>query len=83
MACFVCEKCGCLENTAPSHYWVREEGQPALCSECDPEIGKWHGWFPKKKYTGKEDIINKECDYARRLRNQIEKKGNREKAQTN
>lgn len=22
-------------------------GKPALCSACDPEIGQWHGQFPK------------------------------------
>jgi hypothetical protein len=47
MSLFRCSKCGCVENTALSRYWMREE-KPPLCSECDPEIGKWHGAFPKE-----------------------------------
>ena len=52
MPLFQCSKCGCVENTAPSNYAVRERGSPALCSECDPEIGKWHGMFPKRSAKG-------------------------------
>ncbi len=28
------------------------EEEPLLCSECDPEIGKWHGCFPKESADG-------------------------------
>jgi hypothetical protein len=48
MPCFVCEKCGCIENTAIGHYWSRTKiffkegslspelvGKP-LCIECTP-----------------------------------------------
>lgn len=69
MPLFKCSKCGCVENTALSNFWSRgmnfETGKlivpkpPALCSECDPAIGKWHGEFPKRpwdadaeKYSG-------------------------------
>ena len=62
MSLFRCEQCGCVENTAASNYISRkypysEDGKalpslPALCSECDPEIGKWHGLFPKKSAKG-------------------------------
>ena len=54
MSCFRCEKCGCVENTATSGYWSREDGKDkrALCSECDPAIGKWHGRFPKRSAKG-------------------------------
>ena len=62
MSIFRCEKCGCMENTASSNYWSRrhrtaEDGQvleplSALCSECDPEIGAWHGMFPKRSAKG-------------------------------
>jgi hypothetical protein len=52
MSLFKCGKCGCIENTAVSHYWTREKGTPPLCSECDPEIGKWHGRFPKQSAEG-------------------------------
>lgn len=54
MPTYMCSKCGCIENTALSRYWVRNLGNkkkdnPPLCSECDPEIGKWHGRFLKEK----------------------------------
>lgn len=45
---FKCAKCGCLENTATSNYWIRKKGAPQLCSECDTEIGKWHDKFDKQ-----------------------------------
>jgi len=53
MPVFECDRCGCIENTATSNYWSRDflhegENYPALCSECDPEIGKWHGEFKKE-----------------------------------
>jgi hypothetical protein len=52
MTSFKCEKCGCMDNSALTRYWIREKGTPALCSECDPKIRKWHGCFPKmKEYT--------------------------------
>lgn len=49
MPLFKCTGCGCVENTALANYWwkVQHEGKSALCSECDPEIGKWHDRFPK------------------------------------
>lgn len=49
MSIFRCTKCGMVENTALSQYWwnVMQEKKPALCSECDPEIGKWHGHFER------------------------------------
>lgn len=49
MPIFKCTKCGMVENTATSHYWwtVHQEKKPALCSVCDPEIGKWHEEFPR------------------------------------
>lgn len=59
MPLFKCETCGCVENTALSNYWTRnidwaQQGvtlsNPALCSECDPAIGRWHGWFPKRPW---------------------------------
>jgi len=49
MSLFRCEDCGCVENTALSNFWMRRQKTDgkALCSECDPGIGKWHGRFPK------------------------------------
>lgn len=59
MPIFRCEKCGCVENTASSGYWLRkidratgEFTEPALCSECDPRFEKWHGMFDKMSATG-------------------------------
>jgi hypothetical protein len=54
MSIFRCEQCGCIENTATSSYWFRSENKDkrALCSECDPETGKWHGRFPKQSAKG-------------------------------
>jgi hypothetical protein len=58
MSIFRCEQCGCVENTATSNYWAQQypiDGsveKPKLCSECDPEIGKWHGDFPKQSAKG-------------------------------
>ena len=53
MSLFKCEKCGCVENTALSLYWFSNwrKGIGKLCSECDPQIGKWHGMFPKQDAT--------------------------------
>jgi hypothetical protein len=50
MSLFRCEGCGCVENTALSHFHLIRgvKGKPALCSECDPDIGRWHGVFPKQ-----------------------------------
>ena len=69
MPLFVCDICGCVDNTALGHYWGRDRdsfGKPELlgkmlCSECTPDTykdgtknpdgGKWHGKFPKRKAT--------------------------------
>ena len=51
MSLFKCEECGCVENTATSRYWFRNHDGAigrALCSECDPNIGRWHRVFPKR-----------------------------------
>ena len=55
MSVFRCEECGCIENTATSNYWSHkdEKDSRALCSECDPVMGKkWHDCFPKKSASG-------------------------------
>lgn len=43
MPLFICEKCGCIENTALGRYWSRnmniwadDNRGKALCSECAP-----------------------------------------------
>ena len=57
MSVFRCEKCNCIENTATSGYWCKGD-KPALCSECDPELSKWHNRFPKRQYKKGDDILN-------------------------
>ena len=53
MALFPCSKCGCVEDTALCHFWsARLRQMPAVCSACDPMIGKWHGEFPKEPAEG-------------------------------
>ena len=51
MSLFACSKCKTIDNTATSGYWFRGEGQPPLCSACDPAIGKWHGCFRRTKFN--------------------------------
>lgn len=58
MSLFQCYECGCRENTATCNFWSRMdaagqwrgvESKPwMLCSACDPDIGKWHGMFPRR-----------------------------------
>ena len=49
MPLFACSKCNCVEDTALSHYWgARLRQTAALCSACDPAIGKWHDEFPRE-----------------------------------
>jgi len=51
MSLFKCDKCGCVENTACSHFWLNKyKGGDALCSECS--TGKWHNRFPKQSAKG-------------------------------
>lgn len=48
MSLFECENCKCVENTALAPGWWDKK----LCSECNPEINKWHDYFPKKLSVG-------------------------------
>jgi hypothetical protein len=53
MPLFPCSKCNCIEDTALCHYWsARLRQTSAVCSACDPTIGKWHGEFPKESAQG-------------------------------
>lgn len=51
LALFKCDACGCVENTAACYFNMDfyTTGK-ALCSECDPQIGKWHGLFAKEPW---------------------------------
>lgn len=62
MPLFTCPKCNCIENTALCNYWsLRREGKEPICSECDPNIGEWHGKFPKEFATDDfyDDVIKR------------------------
>jgi hypothetical protein len=53
MPLFPCSKCNCIEDTALCHYWsARMRQTPAVCSACDPTIGKWHGEFARETAEG-------------------------------
>lgn len=60
MPLFVCDNCGCIENTALSMFWLNnlDLNPKDLCSECDPRIGKWHGKFPKEKFNDEQHRID-------------------------
>lgn len=59
MSLFKCEGCGCVENTAlcglvwepdpssPPGVFPVKERRKLICSECNPDIGIWHGAFKK------------------------------------
>lgn len=52
MPLFVCEECGCVDNTAcGGTFWVvlHAKNDKVLCCEC--HLGKWHNRFPKKIAT--------------------------------
>ena len=49
MSLFQCSECGCVEDTFLCHYWsARVRQTNAMCSACDPTVGKWHGEFPRE-----------------------------------
>lgn len=53
MPLFPCSKCHCVEDTALCHYWsARLRQVSAVCSACDPTIGKWHGEFKQESAQG-------------------------------
>lgn len=54
MPLFQCDNCGCVENTALCNYWSAEMEAMTerKCSGCDPQIGQWHGKFPKRHAEG-------------------------------
>jgi hypothetical protein len=53
MPFFRCNECYCAEDTALSNFWsARVQQMPALCSACDPKIGKWHGEFARESARG-------------------------------
>lgn len=46
MPLFICDKCGCIDNTSmPENNFYDFDDDSQLCTECF--CGKWHGEFPK------------------------------------
>ena len=63
MSIYICEKCGCIENTALGDYWNNIiNHEPKICSECS--TGKWHNRFDKKHWTeyGVKKLLELEKD---------------------
>jgi len=58
MPLFICDKCGCVDNTAMerNNFYISED-ESQLCTEC--YSGKWHDKFPKMT---KEEFIKKYPD---------------------
>lgn len=54
---FRCDKCGCVEESELVGGLSARPDDPLLCSECDPEIQKWHGLFPKQQYNPELDFV--------------------------
>jgi hypothetical protein len=60
MSLFACVNCGVVENTAlcglvweddpavPPKNGKRPQRRKLICSQCNPEIGHWHGVFERK-----------------------------------
>lgn len=74
MPCFICEKCGSVDNTAcGGNYWIHQVNtrtgsknvtEKILCCEC--YRGKWHDRFPKKnwrEYGSPEDLLKNEKEH--------------------
>jgi hypothetical protein len=65
MSTFICNNCGCIDNSAKGgNYWTRFRGnenqdpEPVICCECNGK--QWHNSFPKEhwsKHGTKEELI--------------------------
>ena len=70
MSAYICEKCGCIENTNFGGYWhnmLRQE--PLMCSECN--FGEWHNEFPKKHWSefGADKLLEIEAENIHNMMN--------------
>ena len=56
MPLFICDACGCVENTATSDFWIqaRQDLPDRRCSKC--RTGTWHDVFPQLPYAGQKVI---------------------------
>jgi hypothetical protein len=68
MPLFECEKCGTVDNTALTNFWMAQrDDKPKLCSECDPEIGKWHGRFPRMTRAEHDSKSERKVEFPARV----------------
>lgn len=50
MSTFLCARCGAIENTATSDYWIDTmEGKEPICSQC--KTGTWHNRFKRVHWS--------------------------------
>ena len=56
MPLFVCDDCGCVDNTATSDFYRQaQEGSPKrLCTFC--RTGTWHDRFPREPQNSRKVI---------------------------
>ena len=68
MPLFECERCGVVDNTALTNFWLAfvDESKPRLCSQCDPEIGKWHERFPRTSRADLDAASDRKVEYPAR-----------------
>lgn len=66
MSLYRCTKCDVVENTTLGEYWLQhleaaENGKKfrPLCSLCNPDIGEWHGQFPREGVTSEWLVDNR------------------------
>lgn len=62
MSIYICEKCGCIENTALGGYWINKyNNELGMCSECN--TGEWHNEFEKVHWTeyGVKELLDLEA----------------------
>jgi hypothetical protein len=74
MPLFVCDRCGCVDNTAcGGTYWTKEHNEKyfdnvrngeALCAECTPHDGGgvWHNRFPQEAWDGITEVLNRKSN---------------------
>lgn len=59
MPMYVCDVCGCLENTTEGNWWFRFKQTPpvAACGSCYK--GEWSSRFPRRPWDGTSKVENR------------------------
>ena len=50
---FRCIKCNVVDSVVLTPITNRQY----LCSKCNPDIGEWHGEFPREEYDPEYDLV--------------------------